>query len=444
MTTKLLFKFEILFYYLKKNILYIIGGIILGFLIVRFWGNINQFYRKIFDTKDIVGIEGLYTDTSLPSSITHEISYGLTQVNDNGRIGLSPIVQNITPENENLNYIVTLKPNFSWHSGKKLTASDIELKINNVETEVINELQLKIITPTAYAPLTSQLEKPIFKKNLVGLGDYQVDSIVYQDGYIHKLALKSLVKGKKDKTYIFYPSEKDLLNAFKLGEINQAIGLSSKYDFAVWPKVKISPEILSSQKYIAVFINTSKYPIKQFRQGLAYATPKTNEINERCIGPISPNSWAYNPNIKDYQFNSARAKDLFEKYRVDSLNLTVTDRRLLAYAQEIKNSWSEHLDLEVSISIENSIDQDNYDVAIAYAGIPVDPDQYTYWHSTQTNGNITHLNNSRIDKLLEEGRQLFDPIERKQTYLDFQRYLLEESPAIFLSYPTVYNISKTD
>jgi ABC-type transport system substrate-binding protein len=63
----------------------------------------------------------------------------LTQVNDNGRI-VCLHRPKYHPENENLNYIVTLKPNFTWHSGKKLTASDIELKISNVETEVIGEL----------------------------------------------------------------------------------------------------------------------------------------------------------------------------------------------------------------------------------------------------------------------------------------------------------------
>ncbi len=442
MSTKILFKLEIVWYYLKKNVIFIIGGILFGISVVKFWPQVYSLYTRIIDPKIIVGMEGLYTDTSLPSSVTHEISYGLTQVNDNGRIGLSPIVQSIIPENDNLDYLVTLKPDFYWHSGKKLTAQDIELNISNVETEVLSDTQLRIKTPTAYAPLTAQLEKPVFKKGLIGLAGYQVKSVKYQDGYINRLELKSLVKDQKDKTYIFYPSEKDLVNAFKLGEITQALGLSSQYEFANWPKVKITPEILSSQKYIAVFINTTKYPIKQFRQGLAYATPKTNDLNERCIGPISPNSWAYNPNIKDYQFNPTRATELFDNYRVDKISLTVTDRRLLSYAQDIKNAWSENLGIEVSISIENRIDPDNYDTAIAYAGIPTDPDQYNYWHSTQQSTNITHLNNSRIDKLLEEGRQLFDPIQRKQTYLDFQRYLLEESPAIFLSYPTVYNLSK--
>jgi len=43
---------------------------------------------------------------------------------------------------------------------------------------------------------------------------------------------------------------------------------------------------------------------------------------------------------------------------------------------------------------------------------------------------------------LEEGRQTFDTQERKRIYFDFQRYLLEESPAIFISYPTFYNITR--
>jgi peptide/nickel transport system substrate-binding protein len=56
--------------------------------------------------------------------------------------------------------------------------------------------------------------------------------------------------------------------------------------------------------------------------------------------------------------------------------------------------------------------------------------------------NLTKINNSRIDKLLEEGRQTFDLQKRKEIYFDFQKYLLEESPVIFLSYPTTYFISR--
>jgi ABC-type transport system substrate-binding protein len=61
-----------------------------------------------------------------------------------------------------------------------------------------------------------------------------------------------------------------------------------------------------------------------------------------------------------------------------------------------------------------------------------DPDQYLFWHSTQTKTNLTQTNNPKIDKLLEEGRQTFDQQERKKIYQEFQKILLEECPAIFL------------
>nr|MBP6989849.1 peptide-binding protein [Candidatus Shapirobacteria bacterium] len=68
--------------------------------------------------------------------------------------------------------------------------------------------------------------------------------------------------------------------------------------------------------------------------------------------------------------------------------------------------------------------------------------QYLFWHSTQKKTNITKINNPRIDKLLEEGRQTFDQQERKNIYQEFQKNLLEECPAIFLKYPIVYTISR--
>ncbi len=129
--------------------------------------------------------------------------------------------------------------------------------------------------------------------------------------------------------------------------------------------------------------------------------------------------------------------------QLESLKITVNDRQLLSIAEEIKNSWENIIGVPVSVSIENQINLDNYDVLLTYGAITQDPDQYLFWHSTQTNTNITKINNARIDKLLEEGRQQNDQIERKKIYQEFQTFLLEESPAIFLSYPTVYTITRS-
>jgi deoxyuridine 5'-triphosphate nucleotidohydrolase len=122
------------------------------------------------------------------------------------------------------------------------------------------------------------------------------------------------------------------------------------------------------------------------------------------------------------------------------INLVVNNRSLLSLAEEIKNSWANILGIEVTLSVINQIDYQNFDAILSYSSTTKDPDQYSFWHSTQTNTNITKLDNSRIDKLLEDGRTTIDTIERKKIYQDFQRYLLEESPAIFISYPITYQV----
>jgi peptide/nickel transport system substrate-binding protein len=79
---------------------------------------------------------------------------------------------------------------------------------------------------------------------------------------------------------------------------------------------------------------------------------------------------------------------------------------------------------------------------LAILDTPDDPDQYSIWHSTQEATNITHYENPRIDKLLEDGRSEIDLASRRRIYLDFQRFLVEDSPAAFLYYPATYTVSR--
>jgi len=110
--------------------------------------------------------------------------------------------------------------------------------------------------------------------------------------------------------------------------------------------------------------------------------------------------------------------------------LSVGDRSLLTTAENIKKNWEDILKIKVNLTV-GQIDTNNFDAIISYGSIPSDPDQYVFWHSTQTKGNVTKINNPKIDKLLEDGRATFDTLERKRIYQDFQKALLEESPANF-------------
>jgi ABC-type transport system substrate-binding protein len=441
MFKKLYFRIAILSYYLKKNYIFLILGLIIGISTFIYRNQFTQIKKlPIFNTK-YVGVGGLYTFKNLPNEIQSLISTGLTINSENNKPQASNIVESITITNDNKTYLIKIKNNIYWHDGKKLTTNDIQYDIAATTQKIIDNQNISITTNQTFAPLLSLLEKPIYRKNFIGLGQNKIIKITYKYGYINTLTLQN-ISNKYKTVYRFYQNDNELITAFKLGEIQEITTTLLPNDIEKWNKIKINKTIDSNNKYLAVFFNTERISNKQARQALAYATPKAKDRNERALSPISPSSWAYNPSIKEYNFNPTRAKELFEPNKIESINLIVTNRQLLSIAEEIKKSWQENLGVNVNITIPIQIDYQNTDAILAYGGIPNDPDQYLYWHSTQTNTNVTRLNNSRIDKLLEEGRQTFDLITRKQIYQEFQKYLLEESPVIFLSYPTVYSISR--
>ena len=137
------------------------------------------------------------------------------------------------------------------------------------------------------------------------------------------------------------------------------------------------------------------------------------------------------------------ARELLEDSSAsDSANLKLKLKTLRQYkdvANKLNISWSEiGVDTEIEV-----IDEVPRDYQMFLGDLPVfkDPDQYTLWHSKQP-GNITKYLNHRIDKLLEDGRQIISQSERKEIYDDFQKYLIDDMPAIFLYFPYTYTLSR--
>ena len=83
---------------------------------------------------------------------------------------------------------------------------------------------------------------------------------------------------------------------------------------------------------------------------------------------------------------------------------------------------------------------DNFQALLAVDKIPPDPDQYGFWHSTQTKTNLTKFKDVKIDKLLEDARTTQDEETRKNLYHDFQRFLVEDAPVALLYHPYKYQV----
>jgi peptide/nickel transport system substrate-binding protein len=185
---------------------------------------------------------------------------------------------------------------------------------------------------------------------------------------------------------------------------------------------------------------------KAFREAVALSIPydQLAEFGDPANSPIPPTSWAYNPNLKSTVEDLDTAKNSFQKYTENasssaSLNFQ-TFYDYLGTANLIDNNLKQAgLKTNLTLSTGQTID---FDLLLAFWQIPKDPDQYFFWHSTQTQSNILSYKNVKVDKLLEDGRSTLNVAERKNFYLQFQKAIADDVPAIFLYYPYAYTVQR--
>lgn len=431
--------------YFKKMRRTIISSIILGILVCfAFIGLLNYYFRPlIFKTTKNIGYAGTYSVQTLPKSILDEVSYGLTTVNEKGEVK-SATAESWTIKDEK-EYTFKIKKGLRFHNGKELTSETVNLNFEGVKSEIIDKYTIKYTLKNSYSPFLASVARPIFGKNLEGIGRFRVTDIDINGGYVRTITLSDSKSAAKKKIY-FYPTQRALKVAFMLGEVSQAFGLTSttidKTDLSKWKSVK-TDSYINYDSLISIFYNSNDSVLnnKKIRQALNYSLPATLEVGERAFGPISPISiyFSQSPSYKisDLELSKTLLSTLDDQIK-EEITLSTTEE-FQKTAEEIAKIWKK-LNIKVKIKIVSIIPTD-FQAFMYSIKLPNDPDQYVLWHSDQIN-NITHYKNLRIDKLLEDGRSISDVEERKKIYADFQKYLTDDVPASFLYFPKEYVLSK--
>lgn len=414
-----------------------VAGIALFFLVIKVFP-----YLPRTKMTQKIGMVGNYNFNDLPLSILTLASISLVKIDEDGTF-LPSLASKWEVSEDGKTYLFYLADNIYWQDGKEITADEIKYDLPEVKNEVINKKTLKFTLKEPFTPFPTLLSHPVFKKDYLGAGKYQIKKIEKNGPFINKIFLTG---PDKNLFFKFYPTQTTAFLAFKLGEIDELPSFyQNPFDIS-WQKYLLIEDELNNDQYIGVFLNLRDKFLgnKNLRQALAYATPKI-EDKTRAIGPLNPQSWAFNPNIKPYIANTAQAKTLFDKFKkemeVEKLKLKMdTTENFLGLAEEIKKNWEEILGIETEIKLIDTISFD-FQTLLIVSQIPIDPDQYSFWHSTQET-NLTGYKSPKVDKILEDGRRLSGNQERKEKYQDFQKFLLEDCPVIFLSYPRVLNIKR--
>lgn len=424
---------RLIFAYILKNYRQFLFGLVVGiigvFTLLKLGPVVIKNNRKI-----VIGIAGNYTAANLPISVQEKISFGLTKVLPDGSASPAAALSYTSTDSGKI-YQFILNNTLVWQDGLPFSSRDVNYNLSDVKVTTPNDQLVQFELANSFSPLITIVSQPLFKPGLIGLGGYKVTSIKSAGRFLQSIVLEN---GEEKLLYKFYPTESSLKTAFKLGEVDQIIvenkvGLDK---FIIQEKVNYS-------KQAVAFFNTraGKTAEKSFRQGLIYALSDFSSFGELSFGPIAPTSWTYNPNLKKYKTNIEVArKDLRKISASESGELKLTTSLALRpLGEELKRNW-ETAGLKINFETSDMI-PDNFEVYLTYVEIPVDPDQYSLWHSTSPI-NISQYKSPKSDILLEEGRQSVDQENRKQIYFDWQKAITEDVPAAFLIFPKTYTISR--
>lgn len=390
-----------------------------------------------------IGIVGEFSPTTLPLSIQAKISGGLTQLSQDGT-PVSGLAISWEATESGKRYLFHLREDLFWHNDKPVITSDVNYNIRGVTFHPIDTKTLEVQLTTAYSPFPVITAKPLFQAGLRGFGPYKVGDIRLKGDKVDSMKLVPF----RDRSlpvieYRFYRTEAQTVLAYKRGDVDILQDLSRVESLSHWGKVAISEET-NYQRIVTLFFNVRNNNLlkeKTIRQALGYGLPEMTQ--ERAWSPFSKYSWAYTDKVKKYSTDPVQAKKLLGSANIssESGSLTLsTFPSLLDVAQNIATSWTS-LGIPTTVKVISGFDQ-NFEVLLSAQDLPPDPDQYPFWHSTQTQTNITGYSNVKIDKLLEDGRVEQDTEKRKATYANFVRRLTDDAPAIFLYYPKTYTVKR--
>ncbi len=479
-------------------LLILINGVYLGIVFVR---KHIQYSPKIGGTyiEGVVGypqtINPLYaTSRDIDSDLTRLIYSSLFVYDQNGRL-VNDLVDNYTVSADYKEYTIKIKNNVRWQDNDKLTADDIVFTFNliqnpdfrsplrsifaGVDAQKIDDQTIKFTLAQPYAPFPELLTFGILSKNVwsnvspsgatlnnlnlkpVGSGPYKFKSLVRStDGDLKEYHLVADSNYYGSKPYIQNITFKffvDYTQAIKALNDNQIDGLSylsldSRGDVLAQNSLffheLVQPEIVS------IFFNKDRNKIlgdKDVRAALAQALDKNqliqdvfNGIYARQDGPIMTSNWAYDDQIKIYNYSPADSLTVINKKPL-SLTLTVVDANANAtVAQKIKSYW-EQIGVKVNLKIvageeaANIIRNRDFEAIIYGESVGGDPDVYAFWHSSQIGSkglNLAGYGNLDVDKLLADARATTDISQRLNDYKKFQEIITGDLPVSWRYSPT--------
>jgi len=447
----------------------------------------------------------LLASDSASGDISGWIFNGLTKYDKNIKVtGDLAESWNISPDG--LRIIFNLRKGVLWHDGVEFTADDVIFTYNTMlnpkvptpyssiygpvaSVEKRDKYTVKVAYKEPFAPALESwgmgiipkhilegkdITTEYYNRNPIGTGPYKLKEWVTGQKIVLEAFDKYFEGRPRIDKYItrVIPDTATMFLELKFGGIDFMALTPPQY------KLQANTEFFNKyfQKfkypafgftYLGYNLLDPKFSDKRIRQALTHAINKRDIIDgvllgygTPCTGPFPPESWAYNPDAKDLEYNPEKAMKLFEdagwkkgrsgllekdgKRFVFTVLVNQGNDARLKSAQIIKENLKK-IGVEMNIKVlewqamlHEFIDKKRFEAIIMGWGLSRDPDLYDIWHSSKTKEgefNFISYKNDEVDRLLLEGRRTFDMEKRKKIYHRIHAILSEDQPYTFLYVP---------
>ncbi|TXH06724.1 MAG: hypothetical protein E6Q06_05090 [Candidatus Moraniibacteriota bacterium] len=324
------------------------------------------------------------------------------------------------------------------------------------------------IAPENFTLADYNLSQPI------GAGPYRFDEIDKDaQGNILSVRLRSnedYFAGTPFITRItlrFYPDDESLFSAFDRQEVMGMRSIGYEHAEAAVAKNGARLYELSLPRLFVVFFNTSKsvaLAYDEVREALTFATDRERIIDDALHGYGVAAGGPFPPFVQGYHdpgvsYDIERANMLLDEHgwtlgddgirskngTALSFQLSVPDwPELMRTADILSEDWRAiGIRAEVKVLSQADLQQNvirprEYEALLFGQGSMLDPDPYSFWHSSQKSDpglNLALYENKDIDELLAGAREAVDPERRTEAHQKFQEIIMSDHPAIFLYSP---------
>ncbi|OHB20482.1 MAG: hypothetical protein A2854_02345 [Parcubacteria group bacterium RIFCSPHIGHO2_01_FULL_56_18] len=468
-------------------------------------------------------INPILTISQADDDISKLVYSGLTRSHPYGIV--PDLAESYEISEDGTTYTFTLRAGATFHDGTPVTADDVLFTIAAAQNPDVKSPRradwdgVQVSSPDArtvvfklahaYAPFIENTALGILPKHVwkdvpaeefpfspantrpIGSGPFRIESVSTDaTGSATRYSLvpfKAFALGTpylKRITFIFYPNQDAMLEAFDAGKIDAIAGVTpadlqslkrSSFDFVHVPLPRVFG-VFFNQSHSTVLADAS------VRQALEAAVDKKYLVDSvlggygaMLEGPIPPGvigaAQSAIPGPYDaraegtaptsatstyaaaartiltrggWTFDEADGVWTKKKTELSFTIATADEPELVATVQALAEAW-QAAGIKVTVQVyslselnTSVIRPRQYDAILFGEVVGRTADLFAFWHSSQRNDpglNLSLYANSRVDSLLTQARATNDAQDREKLYTQFAATLVKDDPAIFLYAP---------